>query len=238
MRKATKGLLIAAAFVAVMGSGVAGAADRAGIGLEWGWAPTINLNGFDIDFAGSSFALSWKVTDFFTVGMVSNQGYYSGSHEYNDDTVTPNIKHNVRVDGNVNSSVLRILANIPALAFLQAGMEAGVVQLGAGSFTYVNSDGTAGSANDFGAVAGIPPTFPNISAAVIGVLGKINLVEAETKTVSAAISVTGGLRFTSLPDTYAFGSQETTTTTVPPKKIDPITNFNNISLSVSAGLWF
>jgi len=238
MRKATMGLLIAAVVCAGMSGGMAGAADRAGVGLEWGWAPTINLNGFGVDMAGSSFSLSWKVTDFFTVGMTSNQGSYSGSHEYTDNTVTPNIKHNVQVNGSENSTVLRILANIPALAFLQAGVEAGVVKLGAGTFSYVNSDGTSGSPNDFGAIAGIPPTFPNTNAAVIGVLGKLNLVQAETKTVSAAISVTGGLRFTSIADTYAFGSQETTTTSNPPKNIDPITNFNNISLSVSAGLWF
>jgi hypothetical protein len=121
---------------------------------------------------------------------------------------------------------------------LQAGVEAGVLQLGAASFTYVNSDGSAGSANDFGAIAGIAPTFPNTNAAVIGVLGKITLVEAESKTVSAAISVSGGLRFSSITDTYAFGSQEATTTKTPPSKIDPVTNFNNISLAVSAGLWF
>ena len=238
MRKATKGLLIAAACCVVMSSGVANAEDKAGIGLEWGWAPTVHLNGFGLDASGSSFSLNWKVTEIFTVGMSSHSGLYSGSHEYSDDTVTPNIKHNVTVTGHETSSVLRILGSIPAISFLQAGLEAGVLQIGAGNYTYVNSDGTQGSNANFGFGAGIGPNLPTTTVGVIGVLGKINLVQAESKTVSAAISVSGGLRFSGIPDTYVFGSQETNTTKTPPAKIDPVTNFNNLSLAVSAGLWF
>jgi len=238
MRKATMGLLIAAVVCAGMSGGMAGAADRAGVGLEWGWAPTINLNGFNMDVAGSSFSLSWRVTDFFTVGMTNNAGFYSGSHEYTDDTLATPIKHNVTVFGKDNSTVLRVLANIPALSFLSAGLEAGVMQIGAGSYSMVNSDGSMGATYFFASTTGIAPNFPSTSVAVIGVLAKINLVQAETKTVSAAISVSGGLRFVSLPDTYAFGSQEASSTTNPRKKIDPITNFNSISLAVTAGLWF
>jgi len=238
MRNATKVLLIAAVVFAVTGSGVAGAADRAGIGLEWGWAPTINLNGLSSDFAGTAFSLDWKVTDSFSVGVVSNAGFYSGSHEYTDDTGANPIKHNVQLDGNENSTVLRILATVPVVTFLQAGLEAGVMQIGPSTYTYVNSDGTTGGAANFGSAAGIGPNFGNQTEGIVGVMAKATLVQAESKTVSAAISVSGGLRFVNLPDTYAFGSQETNTTKTPTAKIDPITNMNSLSLAVSAGLWF
>jgi len=238
MRNATKGLLIAAVVFAVTSGNMAGAADRAGIGLEWGWAPTINLNGLDSDFAGTTFSLDWKVTDSFSVGVASNAGFYSGSHEYTDNTVTPNIKHNIRLDGQENSTVLRILATVPVVTFLQAGLEAGVMQIGGATYTYVNSDGTTGSAANFGAGPGVAPNFGNQTEAIAGVMAKATLVQAESKTVSAAISVSGGLRFVNLPDTYAFGSQESNSNSQPLKKIDPITNMNSLSLVVEAGLWF
>ena len=175
------------------------------------------------------------MTDSFTVGVASGQGFYSGSHEYTDNTLATPINDRVAIEGRTSVSTLQILTTVPVLTFLQAGLEAGVMYIGASTDTYVYSDGSNGGAADFGGSAGISG---NQTASVIGVMAKATLLHAESKTVSADIAVSGGLRFVNLPELYAFGTQEVNSTAVPLKKIDPITNFNSLALGVTAALWF
>jgi hypothetical protein len=241
MRKATTTLLAAAMIFAMAGGRVAQAADRAGIGLEWAYNPTISLSGFDMDLSGQEFALAWKVSDTFTVAVFNGSGNYAIAHEYNDDVTVPAtpFKRRVGVTGSTRSSGIRLTTSLPMLTFLAVGLEAGAVTVSAvNAPDFTNSDGTVSTAANFGAGAG---TYPGAQYGMVGLTGKVTLLKGEVKTVGTEVAVGASLRFVPINADYRFtGSQETTTSKpVGSKtKIDPIESFNSLTLAATVALTF
>jgi len=233
MHKAAKMLLGTVFALAVAGGNEARAA---AIGLEWGWVPTIPFGDFDIRLSNQEFTLSWKVSDDFTVGVFRGDGQYRGEREYTNNTVSPTIGHKLAVTGTTSVSGIRILVSIPALSMLSAGLEVGAMTLGAGSYTYTNSDGTGFSTASPDARFGAGQAFGGATAALLGAVGKASLIRAESKTVTTEITVNAALRFVDLSDTLVFGSQESNKTT--PTDIDAVTNYTNLAITVAVGLWF
>ncbi len=233
MRNATKWLLVAAGLFAA--AGVTQAADRAGVGLEWGIGPSIVFGNFDMKF-DSAFQLSWKVSDDFALSVFTSQGRFSGSHEYTDNTVTPNIKHKIDVFGATDISGISVLHSIPMLSFLMVGLELGQANFGedGASPTYPNSDGSTGSIADFG---GARDAF-STDGALEGIIGKITVLHSESKTVTADVGITASLRFIQLQELRVFGTQESTTNITPRKAIDPVSSYNSLALQLGVTLGF
>jgi hypothetical protein len=239
-------MLLGAAFL-VAAAGGSALAKPAGVGLEWSWVPVIPFNGFGMKMTNEEFTLAWELSDAFEVGVFRGAGTYGGSYEYTDSIPGNNgITREISLTGNTAVSGIRLLTKMPALKFLTAGLEVGVMQIGAGTYAYNNSDGTAGSQADFG--YGVPdPVGPPIvpvqayngeTAALAGLVAKATLINAETKTVATKVAISGALRFVDLTDAFLLGRQETQSTSIPLKGIDEVTNYTNLALSLTIGLWF
>lgn len=244
MRKSKMVLLAAALAVAVSAPAVS--ADRAGIGLNWAIGPMVQLGPFDMKFS-NGFTLGWNVTDRFSVGVFREDAQVRGEYSYTNNPAAPTVpvKHTVVVEGTTNAQGLRFMANLLALPIvgeLSAGIEVGTQVINAATFTYTNDDGTMDvDGVNFGTapaadVDGLVDTVP-----LMGVAGNLRVLEFETKTVTTAVDVNASFRFIPVNDTYTFGTQETDY--IPPagttfKKIDPVSNFNTLSLTVGVGIWF
>lgn len=233
MRKATN-FLLGAVLAAALASG-AQAAGKAGIGLEWSWVPVVPLGGFDMEMSGQEFTLAWDVSDNFSVGVFRGDGQYRGTHEYTDNSA-PTIDRKLTVRATTAISGLRLLTVLPVMNdMLSVGLEMGAMTFGTATYDYVASDGSACVAGDFGV-----PDSTNIDgyvAPLLGLVGKIKLIEAKSSTVTTALTVSGGLRFVPLLDEDLLGTQQTVMT-APLEGIDPITNYTNIAVQVGLGLWF
>lgn len=230
MRKATTGLLVAAGLFAV--AGVSQAADRAGVGLEWGMGPRISFGTFNINFINGT-SLRWEVGNDFTIGVAASSGLYRAEHSYTDNTVTPNITDKLAVTGSLAEASIQVLHSIPGLSFLTAGLELGTVTYGAGTYNPTHSDGSTGALADFGA-----PAFAGTTAAEVGLLAKIDVLKAESKLVTSIVSVNAGLNFVTFADTTLLGTQEVNSTSTPLKGIDPVNGNTNLAITASVGLWF
>lgn len=236
MRKATS-LLLGTAFL-VAATGGSALAKPAGVGLEWSWVPVIPFNGFGIKMTNEEFTLAWKLSEAFEVGVFRGAGQYYGEYEY-QDTVPGNngIKRKLELSGNTSVSGIRILTQMPLVKILSAGLEVGVMNLGAGTYAFNNSDGSATSdGTNFGLAAG--PAYVGETAPLAGVALKADLINAETKTVATKVCLSAAIRFVDTADGFLLGRQESTTTSVPRKGIDEITNYTNLALSLTVGLWF
>jgi len=231
MRKATVTLLAAVLVHAVTG-GVA-QAKGAGIGLEWGWVPTIPFNGFDMKMSNQEFTLAWELSDKFEVGVFRGAGGYSGGSEYTDNRVGENnVERALTVTGTTGVSGIRLLTGIPGLSMLKAGIEVGVLTLGAGTYRYTTSDGSGSTVDgDFG--------NEGITAESVGLIGlatKATLISAKTRTVKTALAITASLRFADITDGFLLGQQEVKTVT--PDGIDEVTHFTNLAIGINLGIWF
>jgi hypothetical protein len=232
MRKTIAVLLVAVSAVAAGGRAVA--ADRAGIGLEWGMGPTLMLiGGFEMKF-DEEVALNWDVSNDFVVSVFSGNGTWRGSHEYTNNAV-PAIKHKITVEGDKDLMGIAILHSLPVLSFVKVGIELGMINIDEAACLYSNSDGSAAAGlADFGGARDVLAE----TASMEGIVAKVTLLKGESKGTYADISVQGSLRFVQLPTERIFGRQETDSTASPLKGIDPIESFNNLSLKLVASLGF
>lgn len=233
MRKAKMFMLLAALASTLAGGRVAQAA--AGVGLEWGMGPTIPLSNFGMKM-NEGFTLAWKVTDSFAVGVFRESGMYRGEKEYTNTVAVPSLKQSIILEGTSGVSGIRLMTVMPVLSILQAGIELGTLSLGAATATYSRSDGANAlvTAADFGA----PVAMGAQQLPMVGVSLKGTVLKGETKTVSTEISILAGFRFVDMPEQYVFGTQEATTILTTKKKIDAVTNYNNIGVGLVIGLWF
>lgn len=232
MRKYIAVLLVAG--FAVAAGGRALAADRAGVGLQWGMGPTLMLvSGFDMKI-DEEVALNWNVSNDFAVSVFSGNGTWRGSYEYTNNA-TPAIKHKLTAEGYKDMAGLAIMHSLPGLSFLAVGIELGMVNVAEDNCIYSNSDGSAptGLAN-FGGVRDVVDE----TCSMEGVLAKLTLLKGESKGTYADVSVQGSLRFVQLPTMRIFGRQETDSTASPLKGIDPVESFNNLSIKLVASLGF
>jgi len=234
MRKAKTLLLVAAVLAAVTGAGIAGAADRAGVGMTWGIGPMVPLGNFEMKF-DDTFTLYWKVSNDFTVGVFREASSVRGEESQNIAGTDPVIKETVVAQANATASGIRILHSVPALDFITAGLDIGVITFTGVAPTYSRSDGlaVATGAADFGTplIGGLSVTAP-----LLGVTGKVSLFSAETKTVTTDINLTGSLRFVTFNDLAVFGTQKALEN--PTKAIDPINSFHNLTLLLGVGIGF
>jgi hypothetical protein len=236
MRKATN-IMLGAVLAVALASGTAQAAGKAGIGLEWGWAPSFQLGKFGLDMSSQEFTLAWNLSDSFQVGVFRGSGQYRGSYEYENDTVSgAEFDQEMTVTGSTAVAGLRFLTVLPAMNALSVGLEVGAMTLGTVTRQYVNSDGSAGNAAAF--TGGIAPTDLAATAPLLGAMAKMKLIEAKSKDITAVLTVAGAFRLVDLPDTYVFGSQEVNTTETVKDKIDPVTNFHNVTVTAGLALWF
>lgn len=238
MGKTTR-VLLGAVLAAVLTSG-AQAAGRAGIGLEWNWQPVIPFGGFSMEASGQEATLIWDVSERFTVGVFRGKGQFSASHEYTDTTsfgYDSDLKLSVKAPTSVSG--IRLLTNLPVLNDkIAVGIEMGALAVGNSNEHYSSSTGD--TPLDWPASFGGPDTsvYDGVVAPLMGLMGKIKLIEASTSTVTTAVTVSAALRFIPLEDSDLLGTQEVNTTEVPPAGIDPITNYTNLAVSVGVGLWF
>src|SRR5688572_12182837 len=238
MRKAMLSLL-AAVFFAGM-AGTTQAADRAGIGLNWGIGPTIQLGDFDMKF-DQSFGISWVVSENVSVEVFGQSGEFSGEYTYTDDVTVSGqtFDRGTQEHGNHTLTGLRFIHALPFLKILSVGFDLGVMTFNESltGRTYVNSDGTTSTAADFGGT--VQPL--NKQASTEGVLAKLTLLTADTGAVKTELGVMGVLRFVQFQNTYVWGTQETTTsnTTKPIKdSIDPVSSYNHIGVQAALTVGF
>jgi len=236
MRKG-KLVLLAAAFALVAVAPVSTmAADRAGVGLEWGMGPNILTGNFNMEFE-NSFALAWKVSESFTVAVFNGNALWRGETGYTSDAAAdPTLaaqKYTLLRDGDLTLSGIRILHSVPGLDFLTAGIEFGRVNFNTNVPANIvkRGDGGAVTNTEFGAVALMPA-----SAELLGVTAKMSIFKAETKTVTTDINVSGSFRIIRFADANVFGDQKALLTT--PKAIDAITGYSNVTALLGIGLWF
>lgn len=233
MRKATV-LLLSAAFVVAAMSGTARAAP-AGVGLEWGVVPVINFGDFDMKFS-DEFTLAWNVSDKFQVGVFGGDGTYRAEDSYTDVTTTPLAPTEARlvVGGTTAVTGLRLLAAIPGLSFLSAGLEIGTMQFtstyGAGGLV-TRADGSVPLGTEFGTVAPLVTT-----AELYGLAVKGTVLKASTKTVTTEVTIAGSFRIIDFADTTVLGTSHTTKAV--PDAIEAVSNYNNLALTIAVGMWF
>lgn len=238
MRKATATLLAAGVMFAVAGGRVAQAADRAGIGVEWGIGPVIQLGDFDMKMS-QGFGVTWQVTEAVGVAIFGENAPLHAEYTYSNDTGAVAFDQGVQVDGDYAVSGMRITHQLPVLKILDVGFELGVVQLNETNVRWHNSNGTLGSDVDFNPAGGNRDTL-NTTGAMEGITASIGLFKAETGTVTTELSVAGALRFVQLPDTYIFGNQELNTTKPAAEKdeIEPIDSYSNLAIRVALNVGF
>lgn len=230
MRKLIAVLLVAGCAVA---GGRSFAADRAGIGLEWGFGPSLILGGGFSMLMDEQAALNWEVSSDFSVSVFSGNGIWRGSKEYQNNA-TPAIKHKITVEGSDDLMGIAIVHSMPGISFLKIGIELGMMNLDESNVLYTNSDGSAGALADFGGVR----DSINQTASLEGIMAKVTLLKGESKGTYADVSVMGSLRFVQLPTTRLYGTQESDSTASPLKAIDPIASYNNLSIKLMASLGF
>lgn len=230
MRK-TIAVLLVAGFAAAGGRAVA--ADRAGIGLEWGIGPTLMLGGgFDMKF-DEQVGLSWNVSDDFAVSVFTGNGMWRGDYEYTNNA-TPAIDHRIMAEGYKDLMGIAIIHSLPVLSFVKVGIELAMVNVSESNVRYYDSDGATGALADFG---GSRDPLDG-TASMEGILAKVTLLKGESKGTYADVSVMGSLRFVQLPTLWIYGHQETDSTSSPLKEIEPIGSMNNLSLKLIASLGF
>ena len=241
MRKATA-MLLAAAFVAAGGQ-VAKAADRAGLGLEWTIGPSISLSGFDLKM-DQEFGVSWAVSDSFSVNIFRHEGSFRGEHTYSDNVsiAGQTVDQTVILNGTQALSGLQFLAGIPFLNFVKfrLGAELGVQTLNGGVYSFQRGDGAATDDTAFGmgAAGDLQSNWNDMTLPEIGVLARLSLLSAETKTVTTSLDVAANLRFVSIPDTWLFGTQDSNTTKAVPDKIDAVTSYNTFAVQAGINVGF
>lgn len=231
MRK-TMAVLLAVSGMLMAGGRVANAA--AGVGLEWSIGPTIPVQGFDIKM-GQQFALDWKVSDSFSVGVWNASSLYRGEKSYTDVTVTT-LKHKLVTQGTVGASGITLMTTLPAISMLELGVNLGVENLTNTSLAATNSDGTAGALADFGAPVALTTTAP-----LLGLNARANLIKAETKTVTTNIGITAAFNWVQFSDTAALGTREALgklDANGLTKKIDPVSSYTQVTVMVNASIWF
>jgi hypothetical protein len=233
MRKATYALL-GAALVAALASG--SMAKKAGVGLEWSWVPTFQLGAFGLDTSAQEFTLAWDVSDSFSVGVFTGTGKYNAEKSYNNDVLATPLDEELSVEGSTSIAGIRLLTNVPGLKMLRAGLEAGAMSIGAATYSFIRSDGSATDGTAFG--LGALPVYGGETCGMVGVTGKLSLIEASNANVTTAVTVAGSLRFVDLTDAYILGDQETNTTATPLAKIDPVKSMTNVAVQLAIGIWF
>jgi len=193
---------------------------------------------FDMKVA-QGFMLGWKVSDKFSVGVFHESALFRGSHEYKDDTVSPNIKHKVVVEGDTDVVGIRLMTDLDlSILTLGVGLDLGTQTFNTTNITYPNSDGSMDADGTNFGVGAVDVDGLTTTAPVMGLTARWKVLEVETKTVTTSIDLAGSFRFVPLVDTYVFGTQETSTTASPLKKIDAVGSFNNVDVSVGVGIWF
>lgn len=237
MRKATATLLAAGLLFAASGAGIAQAADRAGVGLEWGIGPVIQMGDFDMKMS-QGFGVNWQVTEVVSVAIFGENAPLRAEYSYSNDTGVA-FDQGVQVNGDYAVSGMRVMHQLPILKILDIGFELGVVQLNENQVRWHNSNGTEGSDVDFNPAGGNRDTL-NTTGALEGVTASLGLFRAETGTISTELSVAAALRFVQLPDTYIFGTQELNTTKAAAEKaeIPAIDNYNNLVVRVALNVGF
>jgi len=209
------------------------AADRAGVGLEWGMGPNILTGNFTMQF-DNTFALAWKVSDAFTVAVFNESALWRGENSYSSDaamTAGTSRKFTLVNEGDLSVSGIRIQHSLPGLDFLSAGIEFGRMNFNTTATTIKRDDGAATAGTEFGTVVGMPG-----SANLLGLSAKMSLFKAETKTVTTEINLSGAFRIVRFNDTSVFGTQKVLLTA--PKAIDAATGYSNVTALLGVGLWF
>jgi hypothetical protein len=229
MRKAKTLLLVAAVLAAVAGAGIAGAADKAGVGMTWGIGPMIPLGNFEMKF-DDTFTLYWKVSNDFQVGVFRETSSVRGEESQTVSGTDPVLKETLVAQADAAASGIRLLHSVPGLDFVTAGLDIGVITFTGGTTTLSRSDGSA-AVGTFGNPVVLAGTAP-----LLGVTSKLSIFSAETKTVTTDISVTGSLRFVTFNDLAVFGTQKDLE--APTSAIDPINSFHNLTLLLGVGIGF
>lgn len=236
MRKAKLSLLAVALFTAFAGKTLA--ADRAGIGLEWGIGPVIQMGDFDMKMS-QGFGVNWQVTEVVSVAIFGENAPLRAEYTYSNDTGAVAFDQGVQVNGDYAVSGMRVMHQLPILKILDVGFELGVVQLNENQVRWHNSNGTEGTDADFNPAGGNRDQL-NTTGAMEGVTASLGLFRAETGTISTELSVAAALRFVQLPDTYIFGTQELNTVKPAAEKdeIEAIDNYNNLVVRVALNVGF
>lgn len=239
MRKG-KLVLLAMAFALVAVVPVsAPAADKAGVGLDWGIGPNLVAGNFKMQF-DNAFALSWKVSEAFTVAVFNSAAPWRGEYSYtseaaNDGTDATEHKYLISRSGDLAISGIRILHAVPGLDFISAGIELGTVAISDNAATCKLDGVVSTAATTLAAFTDTTQIMPT-SAALIGIAGKVSIFKAESKTVTTDINVTGAFRIISIPETSIWGTQKAYL--AEPKAIDGVTSYNNLNVLLGIGLWF
>ncbi len=243
MRKAMTWLI---ATIVTVGATSAFAADRAVVGLEWGYGPTFrSLGNAKME---QNANLYWKVSDDFTLGVLGGNGAWAMSKKQRDARGgvpggTPGVTHTLRKEGTIQVSGIRFLKALPMMNMLSGGIDLGVAQFTETSAAITTdvlamSDGTPVPPATFGA-----PVAFNATGAVLGLTGRMSIFRAESKTITSEFVLTGSLRYIALPPINAVGTLMDVQDLVgaantPKSSIGPVRSYHNLGLTLGANIWF
>lgn len=234
MRKALSYL---AALVVSIGASGAWAADRAVVGMEWGFGPIVRKVPGAARF-DSQATLYWKASDDFTLGVFRGDGTWAMQAGQSEEFAGGPTIWKLRKTGQVQTSGIRMLKSLPMMNLVGVGLDLGTAQFLEQTATITQDNGASpGPAATFG----VPVAF-NTTAALLGVVGRMSLLQASSKTITTEFSLTGSLRYAVFPALNVLGTLKDkevgvlgTPGTTPMKAIS---SYHNLVISLGANIWF
>ncbi len=224
------------------------AQEKTGIGFEYGGGYLMPTNDFEMRSV-QSFALTMNMTSELSVGIFREEGSIRGENSYTGEDDNAGDEDDIDLTlintGDISITGLRFKHTLPVdtPVNLRAGMEIGTARFSndAYDFRATGGSGTPASGSIDGtnwglvaAPAGITGSHP-----ALGLLIDSVLVSKETDTLDVSIGAGIAYRIISLPDIYALGEREAEFVDADDEsEIDPISNFNNLAVTVGLNIGF
>lgn len=278
MRKALSYL---AALVVSIGASGAWAADRAVVGMEWGFGPIVRKVPGAARFDSQS-TLYWKASDDFTLGVFRGDGTWAQQSSQMEEVAGGPTVWKLRKTGQIQTTGIRLLKTLPMMNLVSVGLDLGTAQFtqqsvgvsqdngvamtagrdvnnnGAIDAPYVDGygrtvtetaalfgldDGSGGGIAGDGIIQAGEDTPFAMTAPLLGVAGRMSLLQASNKTITTEFALTGSWRYVVFPvPVAAMGSLKDREVgangTVGISPVGPIRSYHNLVISLGANIWF
>ncbi|MCS7152097.1 MAG: hypothetical protein NZ928_06960 [Endomicrobia bacterium] len=177
----------------------------------------------------NAFSVVFHVNEETSVSIFRESGKIRGENSYTDNA---NVKYTIVNEGDSEITGLRITHLLPVeLISLSLGLDIGNIQFNTQNI-YRRSTG-GGDRTDWGLPQDDPlrGTHP-----LFGLFLEWKALESEGSQVKTKLTIALSARMVDLPETFALGARKARLINQP--QIDPIKNFNNISLIVGLKIGF
>jgi|GEM_PF-3498173 len=218
---------------------IAQAGSRSGLGFEYSGGFIMPLNDYEMRSI-QSFAVTVDVTPDLQVGIFRDETTIRGENSYTGEDVTADdIDLTLINTGDLSFSGLRFKHTLPFEAVsMRAGIELGSARFSNSDHTLRETGSDSPPATDTQGwgeeIEEIDGSFPSL-----GLIADVMLVVQETETLVVSFFASAAYRNISLPDIYSLGeTKDSFEDPADHKRIDPLTNFNNLSMSAGINIGF